>query len=181
MNAILHRPEVDLSQLPMILLDSEPDALEPERFQVTNLEKALWATAKIAHAQKILSEIQEKAGYFRSLIDAWETKSSQTHLDTVTFLSSLLRPFLKDRLTGMKTRSIHLPGYRLGLRTSPPRVAVDDSELAIGYLESTHPETIQIKREVVKSVLKPILAGGELVPGASLVPGEETLYVTEDA
>lgn len=181
MNALLQHSETDISLLPMILLDEEDTSLEPQKFLVDSLEKALWAASKISRAQNELSEIQEKAQYFRGLIESWETKSSQTHLDTVSYLSSILRPFLKDRLTGLKARSLHLPGYRLGLRTSPPRVVVDDNELGVAYLEKSNPEAIRVKKELVKSALKPILASGVKVPGTALVPGEETLYVTEDS
>ena len=180
MNSLLTRTSVEEPNLPAILMDQEIESPVQEGFMVDSLEKALWAASKIALAQRNLEETSEKARYFHGLIDAWQEKTMKPSISTVGYLSELLRPFLTDRLIGVRSRSISLPGYRIGYRSTPSRVVVDEAEVAIHYLEKIYPQAIQPTKESRKSILKPILAPGKEVPGMSLVDGDEILYVQED-
>jgi len=180
MNALMTRPTVDETSLPAILMDQEVESPVQEGFTVDSIEKCLWTASKIALAQKNLEETSEKARYFHGLIDLWQEKTMKPHISTVGYLSELLRPFLTDRLIGVRSRSISLPGYRIGFRSTPSRVVVDEAEVAIHYLEKIYPQAIQTKKEIMKSVLKPIMATGKEIPGMSLVDGDEILYVQED-
>ena len=180
MNALLTRTSVEETSLPAILMDQEVESPVQEGFAVDSLEKALWAASKIALAQRNLEETSEKARYFHGLIDAWQEKTMKPHISTIGYLSELLRPFLTDRLIGVRSRSISLPGFRIGFRSTPSRVVVDEAEIAIHYLEKVFPQAIQTKKEIMKSTLKPIMATGKEIPGMSLVDGDEILYVQED-
>lgn len=178
MNAMMTmtRPDEALD-LPGVLVEDVPETVRTESFQVDTMDKGIWAAGKIVQAQRSLEELERWARVFHDRIDAWVAKASKPHLDTVGYLGSLLRPFLADRLRGLRVRSLTLPGLRLGFRTSPSRVVVDDPVKALGYLEERHPEAIQVKREVLKTALKPLLSRGEAIPGVSLVEGDESLYV----
>lgn len=180
MNAILPHPITDETNLPDILMGEETDVPVHEGFVVDSLEKGLWTASKVAAAQKAVVELSMTARFFHGKIDAWLEKSIAPHLNTVTYLSMLLRPFLEDRLMGVKARSITLPGYRVGFRANPVKVVVDETEAAIEYLEHVYPEAIQVKKEILKSALKPLLNAGKEIPGVRMIPGEEVLYVQEE-
>lgn len=179
MNSVLAATAEDVT-LSAILVGSEEDQAPAEGFVINSLEKGLWAASKIARAQRNLEEIAQKAQYFHGLIDAWQEKSSGPYLSTIGYLSSLLRPFLTDRLIGVKSRSLILPGYRIGFRSTPSKVVIDEPEVALPYLEKAHPQAVQTKKEIIKSALKPLLAKGELIPGVTLSDGDEVLYVQEE-
>ncbi len=174
----IDRP-TDLSELPEILLDDEDQLVTQEHFVVDSLEKALWATSKLDQAQKALDDLTKAARMFHDRIQTWHTKASQKYEQTVSYMETLLRPFLADKLTGVKAKSIDLPGYRVGFRTSPAKVIIEDPHAAVEYLEKYVPEAVVVSKDVAKTVVKPLLTAGELIPGVNLILGETKLYVTE--
>lgn len=178
MNMLLTQPEV--SQLPEILLDDEDSLVTNDHFVVDSLEKALWAASKLDQAQKAIDDLTKTARLFHDRIQSWHTKTCEKYEQTISYMESLLRPFLNDKLSAVKAKSINLPGYRVGLRTSPAKVVIEDSISALAYLEKYVPQAVVISKDVSKTALKPLLTAGELIPGINLIPGETKLYVTED-
>lgn len=169
----------DSSLLPEILLEDEESVITSDHFVVDSLEKALWAASKLDGAQKALDQLDKVARAFHDRIQSWHTKVASQYEQTVSYMESILRPFLADKLAGVKAKSIDLPGYRLGFRTSPGKVVVEDIPSAVAYLEKYVPQAVVISKEVSKSAVKPLLTAGELIPGVNLIPGETKLYVTE--
>jgi hypothetical protein len=176
---MMNQAPMGLTSLPAILTEEEDLVPVREHFVVDSLDKALWAASKVA-AERTIEDLTALGKAFHERIDAWLERACTPHLDTTGYLGSLLRPFVVDRLTGVKARSLTLPGYRIGLRTSPARVLVEDQEVALAWLEKAVPEAVAVTKEVVKSAVKPLLASGKEVPGVVLTTGEDVLYVQEE-
>lgn len=96
-------------------------------------------------------------------------------------MKSILKPFLEKSLIDKKkgSKSLKLPEAVLGFRKTPASVEVGNEDMAVSFCESNHPECLEIKKLLKKAELKKLLENGELIPGLSLNPGKEVLYIKE--
>lgn len=169
-------PAPDLS---VILVENEPD-LQKEPFRVDSLEKAQWAAQRYLDAERRIQERSELADrYIRRICD-WMDRSNKEDQDSLGYFRMVLRPWVQDRLTGVRSRSLILPGIRLGFRKKPDRVEITNPLTALDFCETKVPGAVVIKKELSKTELKRVLGLGVTVPGVELVPGEDELSVKED-
>jgi hypothetical protein len=148
-------------------------------FQVDCLQKADWCIAKILEAEARMGRRAELAAELHSRIDAWMMKANTPDNDTVSYLSSLLRPFVEAELTTVRrSRSLLLPSGTACLRKLPDRLDIVDPAAAMAWAEVNHPEVIVTKRELIKSELKRLVfREAEAVPGVEAELGQDALYV----
>jgi hypothetical protein len=174
--AITNQTEID-----DVVFEEDGDvqsAQKPEGFSVDDQEKATWAAHRMLQAESRIEERSRLAKEYKLKIDSWLDKANQSDEATIETMRFLLTPYLRSELAGRKRRrSIDLLGAKLGFRKLPERVEVIDSEAAISFCESNHPEAVIVKKELSRSELRSIAQKGELIPGVVLDGGEDRLYV----
>jgi len=178
---LLTKPSTEIDDAPSIeelLLDIQP---EPEYFQVDTVDKATWAARKFLEAEERITRRNELAKAYKSRIDKWRDGANKEDTNSVEYFKSLLRQYADRAVaTQHKSRSVHLVGSVLSLRKKPDRVEVTESDLALSYCETEHPEALIVKKELSKSVLKGLLSNGTEIPGCRLEPGRDELYVKSE-
>ena len=160
-------------------ISTEADALASESFTINDLAKASWATSKILEAEARISQRAELAKDFKSRIDQWLQSANQQDNNTMSYLSFLLEPYVKNEVSKLhNSKTLSLPTGVASLRKLPDRLEITDSSMALAFCETEHPEAIVIKKELDKSVLKDlILKQAEPIPGVSAELGEDKLYI----
>lgn len=154
------------------------DAKKPEGFVVDDQEKATWAAHRMLQAESRIEERTRLAKEYKLKIDSWLEGANQADETTIETMRYLLTPYLRSELAGKKRRrSVDLLGAKLGFRKLPERVEVVDTDAAISFCESNHPEAVVVKKELSRSELRRIAQKGELIPGVVLDGGEDRLYV----
>jgi len=150
-----------------------------ESFTVNSLDKASWATSKILEAEARICQRAELAKDFKGRIDQWLETANQQDNNTMSYLSFLLEPYVKNEVTKLhNSKTLSLPTGIASLRKLPDRLEITDSSIAISYCEAEHPEAIVIKKELNKSVLKDlILKQSEPIPGVEAELGLDKLYI----
>jgi hypothetical protein len=150
-----------------------------ECFTVDSLDKASWAVSKILEAEARIAQRAELAREFKSRIDTWLESANRQDNDSISYLSILLEPYVKDEVSKLyKSRTLSLPTGLASLRKLPDRLEITDNAEALAYCEAEHPEAVIIKKELDKSVLKDlILKQAEPVPGVEAELGPDKLYV----
>jgi len=154
-----------------------PDSLPS--FTVDTLQKADWCVAKILAADSRISRRAELAAELHSRIDTWMTKSSSADQDSISYLTSLLRPFVEAELaTVRRSRSLLLPSGTASLRKLPDRLDIVSQESAMAWAEINAPDAIITERKLVKSELKRLIfRQGEAIPGIDAELGRDELYI----
>ena len=172
---------VDQSNIDEIVFEDQhgvSEAKKPEGFLIDDQEKATWAAHRMLQAESRIEERSKLAKEYKLKIDTWLEKANESDEATIETMRFLLTPYLRSELAGRKRRrSIDLLGAKLGFRKLPERVEVIDSEAAISFCESNHPEAVIVKKELSRSELRSIAQKGELIPGVVLDGGEDRLYV----
>jgi phage host-nuclease inhibitor protein Gam len=158
-------------------MDDETGGKEP--FIIDNMPKATWATARILEAEERMAQRAALAKDYKARIDQWLALANQQDENSITSLSFLLEPYVKDEVTKLyKSRTLSLPTGTASLRKLPDRLEIVDNAAALAYCESEHPEAVIIKKELDKSILKDlILKQAEPVPGVEAELGLDRLYV----
>jgi phage host-nuclease inhibitor protein Gam len=158
-----------------------PDSGTPvnEAFMIDNLSKASWAVSKILEAEARIARRIELAGEFKTRIDQWLESASREDNESISYLSILLEPYVKDEVSKLhKSRTLSLPTGIASLRKLPDRLEIIDTDGALTYCETEHPEAVIIKKELDKSILKDlILKQAEPIPGVEAELGTDKLYV----
>jgi hypothetical protein len=156
--------------------DSEASAAEP--FKIDSMDKASWAAAKVLEAQARIEKRSELARSYKARIDAWLDSANQADLESVAFLTTLLRPYVETAIAQQhRSRSLLLVSATVSLRKLPDRLDITDSAAALAYCEVEHPEAVIVKKELSKSVLKKLALDGTAIPGVAMELGSSELYV----
>ncbi|MDR2815160.1 MAG: host-nuclease inhibitor Gam family protein [Proteiniphilum sp.] len=150
-----------------------------ETFTIDNLFKASWAVSKMLEAETRIARRTELAREFKIRIDAWLESANLQDNDSISYLSILLEPYVKDEISKLhKSRTLSLPTGIASLRKLPDRLEIVNVDEALAYCETEHPEAVIIKKELDKSVLKGlILKQAEPIPGVDAELGTDRLYV----
>jgi len=160
------------------LAPTDAEAPAPEPFKIDSMDKAAWAASKVLEAQARIDQRSELARAYKARIDAWLDSSNQADLESVDFLTSLLRPYVETVITQQhRSRSILLVSATVSLRKLPDRLEITDSAAALAYCEVEHPEAVIIKKELSRSVLKKLALDGTAIPGVAMELGADELYV----
>jgi hypothetical protein len=165
-----------LSPVPSDPTDA-PDAVAPS-FIVDSLAKADWCISRILDAEAHIARRAALASELHARIDAWFQKASAADNDSVSYLSSLLRPYVESEVsTQRRSRSLVLPSGVAQLRKLPDRLDIVDKDAALSYCESLHPEAVVVRKDLAKTELKRLVFSGEAIPGVSAELGLDELYI----
>jgi hypothetical protein len=133
-------------------INAEAPASEP--FTVDSLSKASWCASRILEAQTRVDQRAELARSYKSRIDAWLSDANSSDIDSLDYLSSLLKPYIEIEVAKQcRSRSVLLPTATAQLRKLPDRVDILDAPTALGYLKANHPEAVIVREEDRKSVV----------------------------
>jgi len=162
-----------------ITLSSEAEPPAAEQFVIDNSSKASWAIACILEAEERINQRKALANDYKARLDAWLDSANRPDNNSISNLSYLLEPYVKDEVSKLhKSKTISLPTGTASFRKLPDRLDIIDSEAALAYCESEHPEAVIIKKELDKSALKNlILKQAEPVPGVEAELGRDRLYI----
>jgi len=163
-------------------IETPPTATAP-LFVIDSLAKADWAVAKIIDAEARISRRSELAAELHARIDTWLEKASIADNDSISYLSSLLRPWVESELASQhRSRSVSLPSGIAQLRKLPDRLDVTDPEAAMVWATKHRPDAVIIKKDLSRSVLKAIILNeNEAIPGCSFELGSDQLFVRPNA
>ena len=169
---------IPISPITALSEDSANDGPTPA-FTIDNLNKASWAVAKILESEARTAQRAQLAKDFKSRIDAWLESANKQDTDSISYLSFLLEPYVKNEISKLhNSKTLSLPTGLASLRKLPDRLDIIDSESAIAYCEAAHPDAIIIKKELDKSYLKDlILNHAEPIPGIAAELGADKLYI----
>jgi phage host-nuclease inhibitor protein Gam len=169
-------PDFCNAQVPV---PADTEASATEQFIVDSSSKASWAIACVLEAEDRINRRKALAGDFKARIDAWLDSANRQDGNSVSYLSSLLEPYVKDEVSKLhKSKTLSLPTGTASFRKLPDRLDITDGETALAYCESEHPEAVIIKKELDKSFLKDlILKKAEPVPGVEAELGPDKLYI----
>jgi phage host-nuclease inhibitor protein Gam len=162
-----------------VSVPADTEAPATEQFIVDSSSKASWAIACVLEAEDRINRRKALANEFKARIDAWLDSANKQDSNSISYLSSLLEPYVKDEVSKLhKSKTLSLPTGTASFRKLPDRLDIMDSETAIAYCESEHPEAVIIKKELDKSILKDlILKQAEPVPGVEAELGSDKLYI----
>jgi hypothetical protein len=171
---------VDLSD-PTVPTGTVAPASAP--FVIDSLAKADWAVSRILEAEARITRRAALASELHTRIDTWFQKASAADNDSITFLSTLLRPYVESEIaTQRRSRSLVLPSGVAQLRKLPDRLDIIDKDAALSYCETSHPEAVIVKKDLSRSALKTLIVSqGEAIPGCSFELGPDELYVKANA
>jgi len=176
-----------LPSLPTILFPdfSIPgtDAPAAEPFTVDSLSKASWCASRILEAQARTTQRSELAHTFRARIDAWLSEANAADIDSMDYLSSLLKPWVESEVAKQRrSRSILLPTATAQLRKLPDRIDIVDAPAALGYLKTNHPEAVIVREDISKTAVRSLIfTEGEAIPGVEAELGHDELYIKATA
>jgi len=155
------------------------EAAPAPAFIVNDPSKASWAIARILEAEAGIAQRSALAESYKARIDQWLDSANKQDIDSISYLSFLLEPYVKDEVAKLyKSRTLSLPTGTASLRKLPDRLEITDSTAALAYCEAEHPEAVIIKKELNKSILKDlILKQAEPIPGVEAELGPDKLYV----
>jgi len=163
--------------------DSPTAALSNESavdgFIIDDLNKASWAVAKVLESEARIAQRAELAKEFKSRIDTWLDSANKQDEDSISYLSFLLEPYVKNEISKLhNSKILSLPTGLASIRKLPDRLDILNNDEALSYCEAEHPEAIIIKKELDKSFLKDlILKQADPIPGIIAEIGEEKLYI----
>jgi phage host-nuclease inhibitor protein Gam len=175
MTALLEKP------LLPAFLHGEPPQEAGGGFQIDDDRKAAWAASKILAARRRLALRTQMADAYQSRILDWLTQANEADQRSIAFLETSLRPWVETAVSHLgKTRSLALPGSKVGLRKLPDKVEVVDQDSALAFCLEFLDEVVVVKRDLSKTELKKHLVEGAQIPGVQLVQGIDVLTVSED-
>jgi len=157
-----------------------PFSILPQSFIIDSMSRATWAARKVAAAQDRVRQREEFALALKARVDHWLASSCSHDEDSITYLSSLLRPWAEAEIARQgRRRSIDLLGVTIGLRLRPARVEVhpEHQDEALAYCRENLKEAVNVSYSLSKTALKERLAKGQVIPGVALVPGTDEFYV----
>ena len=148
-------------------------------FIIDDPSKASWAIARILEAETSIAQRSSLAATYKARIDQWLASANKQDTDSITYLSFLLEPYVKDEVAKLyKSRTLSLPTGTASLRKLPDRLEITDSSAALAFCEAEHPQAVIIKKELDKSILKDlILKQSEPIPGVEAELGPDKLYI----
>lgn len=158
-------------------INAEAPASEP--FTVDSLSKASWCASRILEAQTRVDQRAELARSYKSRIDAWLSDANSSDIDSLDYLSSLLKPYIEIEVAKQcRSRSVLLPTATAQLRKLPDRVDILDAPTALGYLKANHPEAVIVREDISKSAVRSLIfTEGEAIPGVEAQLGHDELYI----
>ena len=158
------------------------DALDPveevevaEEFHVDSDETANWVVRKIVEAR----------AYAKRCADWCVTEQARAQRTEEFFIwrfGAELRRWLDQRLAerGGRTRSVNLPGGKVGLRRVGPLLVIEDEMSVLEWVKVHKPELVVVNERVSKSGLNALVKECGQVPdnGVRIEPEHDKFYVS---
>lgn len=160
-----------------------PDAAEEElpvvkeEFHISNEAGANWLVRKVL-------ECRARAEKARAWAEQEEATAKRHEDFFLGRYGGELRTWLEQEISNGKSKSVHLPGGTVGLRTNPARLTVVDEEKTLAWAKAHLPAAVELVPAVEKLSRKELIqafsagrTAGEIPDGAEMMPAEERLYV----
>jgi hypothetical protein len=175
-----------LPSLSSIIFDfTIPSAEAPatESFTIDSLSKASWCASRILEAQARTAQRSELARSYKARIDSWLSEANATDIDSIEYLSALLKPYIETEVAKQRrSRSVLLPTATAQLRKLPDRVDILDAPTALSYLKANHPDAVIVREDISKSAVRTLIfTEGEAIPGVEAELGRDELYIKATA
>ena len=156
---------------------AEAPAAEP--FTVDSLSKASWCASRILEAQARTAQRSDLARSYKSRIDTWLSDANAADIDSIEYLSSLLKPYIEIEVAKQRrSRSVLLPTATAQLRKLPDKVEIVDHDAALAYLKEHHSEAVVVREDISKSAVRSLIfTEGEAIPGVEAELGRDELYL----
>lgn len=128
---------------------------------------------------------QREAEAWKKKVDAWLESRVNSIDEANESDEAKLQVYAEDRLKNSKRKSVNLPSGKFGFRKGQPKIEHDDSIL-MKYAKASNPQFIKVKESLDWSGLKKsctvdgekmIDENGEVLPGITIHPAEQTFYV----
>ena len=129
---------------------------------------------------------QREAEAWKKKVDAW-LESRVNSIDNANASDEAkLQVYAEDRLKNSKRKSVNLPSGKFGFRKGQPKIEHDDAIL-MEYCKASNPSFIKVKESLDWAGLKKdtlfdgekiIDKNGEVLPGITVHPAEDTFYVS---
>jgi len=160
---------------------AEAPAAEP--FTVDSLSKASWVASRILEAQARTAQRSELARSYKARIDAWLSDANAADIDSIEYLSSLLKPWVEAEVAKQRrSRSVLLPTATAQLRKLPDRIDIVDRDAALAYCKANHPEAVVVREDISKTAVRSLIfTEGEAIPGVEAELGRDELYIKASA
>lgn len=161
--------------------NAEAPAAEP--FTVDSLSKASWCASRILEAQVRVDQRVELARSYKARIDAWLSDANSSDLDSIDYLSGLLKPWVESEVSKQRrSRSVLLPTATAQLRKLPDRIDIVDRDAALAYCKANHPEAVVVREDISKTAVRSLIfTEGEAIPGVEAELGRDELYIKASA
>ncbi|MCD1655518.1 host-nuclease inhibitor Gam family protein [Treponema zuelzerae] len=172
----------DLDELEAILFRIEGTALPVTTgFRIDTADKAAWAGRKIVEAEDRIDHQRTVAEEYKRRIDEWFERTIREDRASINYLREMLKPFVLAEIQGLKKgKTLKYFGVNIAMRKLPDKADIEDEDAAILYCEEHLPQVVEIRKTLVKSVLKRALVEGYEIPGVELTPGPEEMYISGD-
>ena len=155
---------------------AEAPAAEP--FTVDSLSKASWVAARILEAQARTAQRAELARSYKSRIDTWLSDANAADIDSIEYLSSLLKPWVEAEVAKQRrSRSVLLPTATAQLRRLQDRIEIKDNAAALAYCKENLPGLVITREDLSKTELKKAVFEGNAIPGVEAELGRDELYI----
>jgi len=160
------------------ILFGDLEELPKEGFKVTNIKEADWVKVRIKSAVDRINERTALAKEYKRKIDEWLKKENEKDERNIDFLTSLLEPWVREKVATQKNRSINILGCRMGFRKLPPKI-----EFKEGYDPVEEAKKAGIKVEIkeyvpAKNVKEYIKKTGKIPDFVNYIDDEERFYIT---
>ncbi len=157
---------------------TDPEAPAAEQFVVDDFSKANWCASRIVDAQARIDQRSELARSYIERIRTWLEAANASDQETVSYLSTLLRPFVESAVAQQhRSRSLILVSAVASLRKLPDHLEITDAAAALAYCKTHHPEAVVVREDLSKTELKKLALDGTAIPGVAMELGADQLYV----
>lgn len=140
---------------------------------------------RISKRNRAKAAAQKDAERWHSKVNAWlEAKISS--IDNANASDEVkLQLYAEERLKNSKRKSVSLPSGKFGFRKGQPKIEHQD-EVLLQYAKESNPKFVKVKESLDWSGLKKscvidkdmmIDENGEVIPGITIHPAEQTFYV----
>ena len=132
---------------------------KPQGFMVNNLESANWCFRKIQALQNRIQENKALADSERQRIDSWEEKELHQDMESINYLSSLVKQYYVEQKEKDKKFKLSTPyGKVVSRKTS--KWSYDDEKVKSWLKENGHAELLKVKEELDKANIKIVFKDG---------------------
>jgi phage host-nuclease inhibitor protein Gam len=142
---------------------------QPDAFTPDTADKVDWVLGRIADARARAARLRENM----------ELMAREAEREAAFFewkYGPALQAFARAQTEGTRRKSLRLPNGVLGYRTRPAGVSVTDDAAALAWAKSHLPAAVA-ERLDRKALADALLASGEVVGFAALMPAEEIFFI----